>query len=263
MATLRRPVPSRTPSVPGPRIEETVSPPGANLVRAYLQHLDSAPCDGLPAHLFVHWSYAAILRAIAHVPGPLHRALNVGCRIERREPLRDQALRVSAQLVGIERQGCCSVLDVRVLTGPVSQPAAVEAHVYLSVPETTSAQAERPPTEPARVPNDAREVARWRWDSHDSIAFATLTGDLNPIHWAGAFARANGFDGVVAHGFALLARSMSALDSVDIAEIDVRFPRPLHLPATVALYLTGQRIDVADGVGDLAFLSGSFRERGH
>ena len=97
--------------------------------------------------------------------------------------------------------------------------------------------------ERVRVPVDAREIAFWRLSAHAGLDFAKLTGDFNPIHWVPPAAHAAGFRNVILHGFATLARAIEGMnrtlfagDTNKLATIDVRFTRPLVLPARVGLY---------------------------
>jgi acyl dehydratase len=120
----------------------------------------------------------------------------------------------------------------------------------------------------ARVAANARELSRFRLSSSAGLGFALLTGDLNPVHWLRPYARALGFDGTILHGFATLARVVEALQAAlfdgrsdRLKVIDVRFTRPLCLPAEVGLYLAGDELSVGTDRGEPAYLTGSFRER--
>ena len=88
------------------------------------------------------------------------------------------------------------------------------------------------------MPLDAKEIAFLRLTGTAGRDFAALTGDVNPIHWFAPAARAAGFRGCILHGFRTLARTIEALnrrvfagDPRALASIDVRFMRPLVLPA--------------------------------
>lgn len=57
------------------------------------------------------------------------------------------------------------------------------------------------PSDPPRNPPGTLLIEQTILLTEDDIrAFATLVGDLNPIHHDQAIARANGFDGVIASG---------------------------------------------------------------
>jgi acyl dehydratase len=110
----------------------------------------------------------------------------------------------------------------------------------------------------------ARELQYWRVGSDAGMAFAVLTGDFNPVHWMRPYARALGFKSKILHGFATLARALEGLNralyagAVDrIRTVDVRFTRPLCLPARVGLYLDGDTFMVGDAPGGPAYLVGT------
>ena len=119
------------------------------------------------------------------------------------------------------------------------------------------------------VPSDVRELAYWRLAPAAGRSFALLTGDINPVHWLRPYAQASGFRSTILHGFATLARTMEGLHRGLFAgavhrllSIDVRFSRPLSLPARVGLYVgTDHTVFVGDAPGGFAYLTGRFVER--
>src|SRR5206468_11960798 len=131
-----------------------------------------------------------------------------------------------------------AVLDQKIVTGTKSNPEAVVAHLFVFIPITKYDKKSGKKTEKARVPVNARELAFWRLSADAGLDFAKLTGDFNPVHWVPAWARAFGFKSTILHGFGTLARAIEGLTRVRFAgdpnaleEIDVRFTRPLTLPA--------------------------------
>jgi acyl dehydratase len=120
----------------------------------------------------------------------------------------------------------------------------------------------------ARVPVDAREIAFFKLGPNAGLDFAKLTGDFNPVHWVPRWAKAFGFRNVILHGFGTMARAIEALnrglfagDVTALREIDVRFTRPLVLPARVGVYVSGDKVWVGDAPGGPAYLEGSFKIR--
>ena len=105
------------------------------------------------------------------------------------------------------------------------------------------------------------------------LAFALLTGDFNPVHWVGAYARAAGFATPILHGFAMmarvhegLARALFAGASDRIRVIDVRFKRPLVLGRGREVGLYQDSVDartfyLSDAPGVRPYLVGSFEPR--
>jgi len=176
-------------------------------------------------------------------------------------------LHLRANLEDIDDDGRRAVLHQRVITGTDTEPDALVCHLYSIVPlkrEGGGRKKERP-----RVPTDAREVTRWRLTPQTAWAFAVLTGDFNPVHWVPAYARAAGFKNTILHGFATLALSVEALNKVRfagnpdrLAAIDVRFTRPLVLPAKVSLFLDDRGgLFVGSAPGGPANLTGTKETR--
>ena len=115
------------------------------------------------------------------------------------------------------------------------------------------------------VDPDAREIGALRLGADAGLDFARLTGDLNPIHWLGPYARAMGHRRPILHGFATLARAWETLlrarfagDVDGVRSMDARFSRPLPLPARVNVYLSGDRLAVADAPGATPYLDATF-----
>jgi MaoC like domain len=265
----------RLPELPGPEFCEEVAPPSELLIRDYLRHVGGdvgAYCGTIPAHLFPHWSMPLAARCAHGLQYRMLRAVNGGCRLTLHAPLaHDQPLTVRARLLGVNDDGRRAVLHQSVLTGQGGREAAIEADLYVIVPSAikgaSTASGDRRRPERARVADHARELARFRLSSNAGLAFALLTGDFNPVHWLRPYARAAGFDGTILHGFATLARVVEALQLAlfggrtdRLKVIDVRFTRPLYLPAEVGLYLAGDEVSVGGSPGEPAYLTGSFRE---
>jgi hypothetical protein len=268
--------------VPGPEIAADVPAPSAALVRDYLRFVGGDPGayrGRVPAHLFPHWSFPLAAQTLRGLPYPLLRVVNGGCRLEMNAPLPlGKPLVVRARLERVDDDGRRAVLHQRVVTGTATEPEAVVAHIFAIVPSGATAAtngagpaggAVRPRKEAARVPAGARELAFWRLRPDTGLGFAFLTGDFNPVHWVRPYARAMGHRSPILHGFATLARAIEGLqralfagDTDRLASIDVRFTRPLVLPARVGLYVDGRQLTVGDAPGGPAYLAGSFVARG-
>jgi acyl dehydratase len=264
------------PELPGPELCAQVRPPSQLLIRDYLLHVGGdveAYAGTIPAHLFPHWGVPLAARSTHGLPYRLVRAVNGGCRLTlHRALLRDQPLSVRARLLGVKDDGRRAVLHQSVVTSQAGPEAALEAELYVIVPSASKAEPrarrEMRNTDRARVPGNTRELTRFKLGSNAGLAFALLTGDVNPVHWLRPYARAAGFDGTILHGFATFARVFEALQrtlfggSTDrLGVIDVRFTSPLYLPADVGLYCDGDEFYVGRAPGELAHLTGSFREK--
>ncbi len=120
-----------------------------------------------------------------------------------------------------------------------------------------------------RVPDDAREVARYRLSPTAGRDFAYLTGDFNPIHWIPAAARAAGFKNCILHGFATMARAIETLQDVRFSgdrsrlhAVEVKFTRPLVLPAKPGVFVgEGGRFWVGTHPGGPCFVEGHIEVR--
>jgi acyl dehydratase len=224
----------------------------------------------LPAHLFPQWGFAPALRALSGLPYPYGRAVNAGCRIDVRGPLpAGEPLQVRARVEAVDDDGRRVLVTLRVVTGTRGAPEALEADLRVHLP---AAAREKGGKQRRVVPDGAVEVARLAIDRRAGLDFALLTGDFNPIHWVPAYARAVGFPSTILHGFGTLAWTVESLagaggplegDPSRLVSIDVRFTRPLVLPARVSVY-TGPGPGSARGVwvgeheGADANLEGSF-----
>lgn len=257
------------PSTPGPWLEDELPPRPARLVRDYVRHVGGDPAwyrQELPPHLFPQWAFPLAARALEGLPYPLARVVNAGCRIERHAALPPgEPLHVRARLVSIDDDGSRAILTTQTETGTRSSPGALSAELRAYVPLARRVEGAGR-GRPARVPATAREIAFVRLRANAGLEFAKLTGDFNPIHWLGPHARAAGFRGCILHGFATLARAVEALvrarlagDPRRLTRIDVRFTRPLVLPAAVGIYLDGgAAITVGDAPGGRAYLEGHY-----
>lgn len=221
------------PATPGPILEATVAAPPDDLVDAYAAW-SGAPSDRwggeLPPHLFPQWGFPLIAGTLVGLPWRLDKVLNQGCRVDVRAPLRrGLPLRLRAQLVEATDEGHRIRLVQRLWTGTEESPEALECDVIAVIPTGRRAgeRARRSEDESAWT-----TVGGFRADRRDGWRFGVLTGDLNPIHWIGPYAKLAGFPRQILHGFGSLARSWEILaNSGPVQGIDVRFTRPLVLPA--------------------------------
>jgi len=236
----------------------------------------------VPAHLFPQWGFPLATRTLQGLPYPLLKVMNGGCRMQVNSQLPlGKKLTVTAHLQSIDDDGRRVVLQQHVVTGTADQPEAVVADFFAIVPlprkraETSSPGSDKVNKDSVnndklrkhkpRVPTAAREIGFWRLPANAGLDFAKLTGDFNPIHWIPAYARASGFRNVILHGFSTMARAAEGLNRGLFAggvhtlkTLDVRFTRPLVLPARVGLYVDGQSVFVGDAPGGPAYLVGSF-----
>lgn len=76
-------------------------------------------------------------------------------------------------------------------------------------------------------------VGSWQAGADEGRKFFYLTGDFNPIHTLPVLARRTPFKGCIMHGYGAFAQVFEAISNagIRIADIDVRFVRPLPLPS--------------------------------
>lgn len=271
---VRRPNPhAPRPTTPGPWIKSEIPARSDRLLRDYVENAGGEPSwyrGQVPAHLFPQWGFPLAARAISKLPYPLARVMNAGCRIEQHKPLPSgERLLVRARLESLDDDGRRALITQRVVTGTHSVPDAIVADIRAYVPLSRGKKSEDKDKVKAKpmVPSEARELSFMQIGSKAGLDFAKLTGDFNPIHWIPAYAKMAGFRTCILHGFATLARAIEALNrhvldgNVNrLASIDVRFTRPLPLPARVGVYVTDEGgIWVGDRPGGDAYLEGQFQ----
>jgi acyl dehydratase len=97
------------------------------------------------------------------------------------------------------------------------------------------------------VGEDVAASAEWRLGDDLGRRYGAVSGDRNPIHMHSLTAKPLGFPAAIAHGMWTKAHALAALESrlPDAFETDVRFRRPILLPARVefASQDQGEEID--------------------
>ncbi len=268
LASLTRRPASGIDAERGGWLEATIPPRPADLVRDYVRHVGGDPAwyrGRLPAHLFPQWGFPLAARALAVLPYPLGRVVNAGCRIEQHAMLpANEPLHVRARIEKVDDDGHRALVTQRIETGTESEGMALVAEMRTFIPLEKREGKEKKAR--PMVPMDAREIGFSRIPESAGLDFAKLTGDFNPIHWIAPYARAAGFRSCILHGFSTLARAIEALNRARLAGdpsrlqwIDVRFTRPLVLPARVGVYVgEGSAIWVGDANGGGSYLEGHF-----
>ncbi|MFT5434109.1 MAG: acyl dehydratase [Myxococcota bacterium] len=260
--------PTGVPQLPGPEITTILPPRSKGLISTYVRHVGGDPRaykNEVPAHLFPQWSFGLASQALAGLPYPLVKAVNGGCTIVQHHPLpTGQPLHVSVRLENIDDNGRRAIMQTRVITGTAEIPNAIEASLFALVPLKQPGGSGKSKRERPRVPQGAKEIDWWRLKPDAGLDFAKLTGDFNPLHWIPAYAKASGFRSVILHGFSTMARAWEGLGRQHLARsrritaFNVRFTRPLVLPARVGLYTQGDEVIVGDAPGGPAYMTGTF-----
>jgi acyl dehydratase len=110
-------------------------------------------------------------------------------------------------------------------------------------------------TRPDSFPPPAEDLpasAEWRLGGDLGRRYAAVSGDRNPIHMHSLTAKPLGFPGAIAHGMWTKARCLAALESrlPDAFAVEVRFRRPIVLPARVEFAATAEGEEIAFAVRD-------------
>ncbi len=269
------------PPLPGPELHVTVPPRNAALVHDFIQWAGGDPrawSGQVPPTLFPQWGFPLLGRTLSDIPYPLARVLNQGCRIAvQRDIPAGEALQLRAQLVAIEETESKARIHQQLITGTVSVPDALICDVYSVVPLDSGKGGPKGPRRPKpTVDWSLRELGRRHVGPSVGLDFARLTGDFNPVHWVGAYARMAGFRTPILHGFATISiavetviRSVWSGDVSRFGGLDVRLTRPLLLGRGVDLGVfvgeagpDGTRtLAVGAGHGGPAWMLGTIRDR--
>ncbi|MDJ0761423.1 MAG: MaoC family dehydratase [Myxococcota bacterium] len=232
--------------------KETLPPRQLDLVQAYIKTVGGDPSwykGILPPHMFPQWGFPIMATTLHSLPYKLMRILNGGCRFEVLQPLPlNEPLLLKARLESVKDDGKKAILTQRLETGTPEHPKCLVSHVTAIVPLSNGEPGEkREKKERPRVPIDAREIAQMNLDTKCGIEFGYVTGDVNPVHWLAPYARMSGFKNTILHGFSGMARTVECLNrslwsgSVsNLKTFEMRFVRPLVLPATIGVFIDEQ-----------------------
>ncbi len=94
---------------------------------------------------------------------------------------------------------------------------------------------EGPPRGERQEPPELPVTATWRLPGDLGRRYASVSGDMNPIHMHSLSAKAFGFPTAIAHGMWTKARCLAALHPrlPGAYTVEVQFRKPILLPATV------------------------------
>ncbi|MDF1564812.1 MAG: MaoC/PaaZ C-terminal domain-containing protein [Deltaproteobacteria bacterium] len=251
-----------------PVLRATVPPRSDRLVDDFIAWAGEDPAiwrSAVPPTLFPQWGMPLMARALEGLPFPLTRVLNAGCALTIHAPVpRGEPLSLSAQLRGVDETERRVLARVGLETRDASGDLLLESELQAIVPLRRGGGLKKRKAEEL-VPEGARELARWRLSRRAGLEFACLTGDFNPVHWVGPYAKLSGFRSVILHGFGSCAKAAADLvrseldgNPARLKHLEMRFTKPLALPREVAVFLDGDRLLVADEVGEAPFLDGRF-----
>ncbi len=281
---------SKPNKLPGPELSAVVAPRPADLVQDYIRHVggDQNKYGGsLPPHFYPQWGFPIISRTMENLPYNMTRVLNAGFSFEVKAPLpADQPLMLKACLEKLDDNGKRAIITQKLVSGTSDNPEALVARTTVFVPISSRGskpspkgprtigvgrkpvKAPRQAKEEPCVPRAAREIDRWQLSGRAGLEYAMLSGDFNPVHWVAPYARMSGFADKILHGFATAARAAEGLnrelwngDPAGLKKFEVRFVKPLVLPASVGLYIDeSNNFYVGVAQGGHANLVGSYNK---
>lgn len=256
------------PELPGPVLQATVAPRPPALLADFVRWSGGDPAawrTRVPPLLFPQWGFPLLSRTLAGIPYDLTRVMNAGCTVERKADLpAGEPLELTARLVSIDDNGERALITQELVTGTARVPDALRVLVRAFVP--LQRKGDRTKEKP-RVPDDATPIATRRLPAGAGLDFALLTGDFNPVHWIGPWARAAGFPRPILHGFGTLAIAAEAVDRVVFSgragawsSLEARFSRPVVLPAELEVFVrpSDGGLWVGAAPGGPAYLVGGF-----
>ena len=208
----------------------------------------------IPHTHFVTWGLAELARAVLAARLPLnftrveHATARV--RIHRMQQVGEPA-RFTSTVETVVRTGKRVRIEQQLTTTTNDAQPLAEYSVAMVLPDKRPAQGPGRPDQ--IVPSDARLLAAMRLPANEGWSYAQLSGDFNPVHWFGPFAKLTGMTGPVAHGFDVMTRTCHAAiaqlaggDARRLVKIDVAFRRPIPLPAEVHIF-AGEQERTAQG----------------
>jgi hypothetical protein len=253
-------------------IVRSTPPPSRELLRAYAAW-SNAPVgryeDTLPPHFVAAQVALPVVSALtARSPYPLLGVLNQGIHLGVHHPVpANVPLTVRGHLVEASDDGYRARIHSALTVGTPDIPVAIELDAYAAVVLRRRPGGASGPREDVAF----ETIGRWQPGADEGRKFFYLTGDFNPIHTWQAFARRTRFRGCIMHGFGGFAQAFEAIRSAghDIADIDVKFVRPLPLPGPEVLIQVATMVDASgrralrlvDGGGNV-FHAGSFLPKG-
>jgi acyl dehydratase len=219
-------------------VVRNTSAPSRELLRAYAAW-SNAPAgrydDELPPHFVACQVALPVISALtARSPYPLLGVLNQGIHLGVHHPVPAAApLTVRGHLLDASDDGFRARIHSTLTVSTPDLPLAMELDAYAAV------VLKRRPGGASGTREDVafETIGRWRPGADEGRKFFYLTGDFNPIHTWPAFARRTRFRGCIMHGFGGFAQAFEAIRNAghDIADIEVKFVRPLPLPGPEVL----------------------------
>ncbi|MDG3010255.1 dehydratase [Rhodococcus sp. D2-41] len=227
-------VPDRTLTLEGLRVDV------ANLA-AYNQVCGLRLGDTLPLTYGFVLAFPSVMKLLVarDFPLPAMGMVHVQNRIESLRPvsvIEPLDLRVHAENLREHRKGTQVDLVSELNVG--RELVWRQTSTFLKLGGGPSEAKEKAPVEEPVLP---APVTTLSVDANRIHRYAAVSGDRNPIHMSNLGAKAFGFPRTIAHGMWSAAAALGALEGrlPDAVDYDVRFGKPVLLPAKVNEYVTG------------------------
>lgn len=261
--------PSTLPALPV-HLAQVVSPISNPLIDAYA-HWSGATSERyastLPPHFCSHWAMPLLANLGGLAPYNLLALLNQGLRMQIHRPLlRNQSIHLEGSLMEVVHDGDRVRIHTQVRAHNPLGELACTIDSYSTVPQKGKKKSSE---QRARAEEEFDTIGTWNAQDNDGLNFAFLTGDFNPIHTIPAVGKRSRFKTLILHGFGQLARSFEAIlnSGYGIAELDVRWIKPLNLPSQDMQVQVGRVVD-SEGFRGMRLVSaegvlhmvGKFRE---
>lgn len=227
-------VPDRALALEGLRVDV------ANLA-AYNQVCGLRLGDTLPLTYGFVLSFPSVMKLLVarDFPLPAMGLVHVQNRIESLRPvsvIEPLDLRVHAENLREHRKGTQIDLVSEINVG--RELVWRQTSTFLKLGGGTSEPKEKAAVEEPVLPAPATTLVV---DANRIHRYAAVSGDRNPIHMSNLGAKAFGFPRTIAHGMWSAAAALGVLEGriPDAVDYDVRFGKPVLLPAKVNEYVTG------------------------
>lgn len=262
-----------------PEYQEVVQPRSNQLIDDYLKFLKAnvnAYKNEVPFHFFPQWAFPILERALSDLPFNFIQIMNAGYRAEINAPIsRNEKIYVKAQIQKIEVKNNILYITTKVISETQTAPEALIAFLtaLLRLPKKDNASSNGKKSKSLQeftVPYEAKEIARFNFPANTGLNYSILSGDINPVHWLDPYAQMMGFKRVILHGFASSAFCIEAINNNLFAgnihklkEVDIKFTKPLLLPAKPKLYYLRENnhFYLAEAKLARAYITASFKTK--
>jgi acyl dehydratase len=168
-------------------------------------------------------------------PFPAIGLVHVGNEITHHRPVRaNEALSVRSWATEIEPHPRGKQFSLRTEARVGEEVVWEEVGTILKRGPSGSSSGSAP--KPQAEADDLPATATWKLRGDLGRRYASVSGDMNPIHMHWVSAKLLGFPSAIAHGMWTKARCLAALEGrlPETFTVEVSFKRPIVLPATVA-----------------------------